>query len=126
MVKSGLFLHDLAVEQLEASPLIWKGKEIGLGGGGGVLRDDHERSDRASGWWKAGTEPSALLCSMGPGRTWPFRGSPGRGIDAPTMPQKPQARARDKKRLTKRLANWRKKHELSTPAPEPPKTATKG
>jgi hypothetical protein len=40
------------------------------------------------------------------------------------MPQKPQARARDKKRLTKRLANWRKKHELTAPAPpEPPKTA---
>jgi len=40
------------------------------------------------------------------------------------MPQKPQARARDKKRLTKRLANWRKKHELSPP-PEPAKPATK-
>jgi hypothetical protein len=40
------------------------------------------------------------------------------------MPQKPQARAKDKKRLTKRLANWRKKHELSAPPPqEPPKTA---
>ena len=44
------------------------------------------------------------------------------------MPQKPQARARDKKRLTKRLANWRKKQEQAQGAtqPEPPKTATKG
>ena len=45
------------------------------------------------------------------------------------MPQKPQARAKDKKRLTKRLANWRKKQEISAqPAqsPQPPKTATKG
>ncbi len=42
------------------------------------------------------------------------------------MPQKPQDRARDKKRLTKRLANWRKKHELTTAKQEPPKTATKG
>ncbi len=44
------------------------------------------------------------------------------------MPQKPQDRARDKKRLTKRLANWRKKQEVaSQTAPvEPPKTATKG
>lgn len=41
------------------------------------------------------------------------------------MPQKPQDRARDKKRLTKRLANWRKKQELANKAPEPPKTASK-
>jgi hypothetical protein len=36
------------------------------------------------------------------------------------MPQKPQARARDKKRLTKRLANWRQKQEAAhqaAPAP---------
>jgi hypothetical protein len=41
------------------------------------------------------------------------------------MPQKPQVRARDKKRLTKRLAKWRQKQqELATPkAAEPPKTA---
>jgi hypothetical protein len=44
------------------------------------------------------------------------------------MPQKPQDRARDKKRLTKRLANWRKKQEQASQAVpvEPPKTATKG
>ena len=44
------------------------------------------------------------------------------------MPQKPQARAKDKKRLSKRLANWRKKQELATKAhpEESPKTATKG
>ncbi len=41
------------------------------------------------------------------------------------MPQKPQDRARDKKRLTKRLANWRKKQEAAAQPPEPPKTATK-
>jgi hypothetical protein len=39
------------------------------------------------------------------------------------MPQKPQARARDKKRLSKRLANWRKKQEQATTTPEPPKKA---
>jgi hypothetical protein len=40
------------------------------------------------------------------------------------MPQKPQDRAKDKKRLTKRLANWRKKQEAAAPPPpEPPKTA---
>lgn len=32
------------------------------------------------------------------------------------MPQKPQDRARDKKRLTKRLANWRKKQEAASSA----------
>jgi hypothetical protein len=44
------------------------------------------------------------------------------------MPQKPQARARDKKRLTKRLANWRKKQQEGAGATEAsaPKTATKG
>ncbi len=41
------------------------------------------------------------------------------------MPQKPQARAKDKKRLTKRLANWRKKQEQAAPAVEPPKTASR-
>ncbi len=43
------------------------------------------------------------------------------------MPQKPQARAKDKKRLAKRLENWRKKQELANkqPAGPPPKTATK-
>ena len=41
------------------------------------------------------------------------------------MPQKPQVRARDKKRLTKRLANWRKKQEAAQVPPDapPPKTA---
>ncbi len=55
-----------------------------------------------------------------------FRSPERRAIDAPTMPQKPQARAKDKKRLTKRLANWRKKQELAAKPPEPAKTATKG
>jgi hypothetical protein len=42
------------------------------------------------------------------------------------MPQKSQVRARNKKRLTKRLANWRKKHEsAAAPAPEPSKIATR-
>ena len=33
------------------------------------------------------------------------------------MPQKPQDRAREKRRLTKRLANWRAKQELPPPPP---------
>lgn len=33
------------------------------------------------------------------------------------MCQKPQDRAREKRRLTKRLANWRAKQELAAPAP---------
>ena len=33
------------------------------------------------------------------------------------MPQKPQDRAREKRRLTKRLANWRAKQELAASAP---------
>jgi hypothetical protein len=41
------------------------------------------------------------------------------------MPQKPQARAKDKKRLTKRLANWRKKQEAAAKPQEPAKTAKK-
>lgn len=41
------------------------------------------------------------------------------------MPQKPGVRARDKKRLTKRLAKWRAKHELAAPPPEPPKGGKK-
>ena len=38
------------------------------------------------------------------------------------MPQKPQDRAREKRRLTKRLANWRAKQELAaiTPAAAAP------
>ena len=41
------------------------------------------------------------------------------------MPQKPQVRAKDKKRLTKRLANWRKKQEAAAKPQEtqPAKTA---
>ena len=39
------------------------------------------------------------------------------------MPQKPQDRARDKKRLTKRLAKWRKKHEAAAAPPEPQRNA---
>jgi hypothetical protein len=41
------------------------------------------------------------------------------------MPQKPQDRARDKRRLTKRLARWRLKQELNAPPREAPKAATK-
>jgi len=41
------------------------------------------------------------------------------------MPQKPQARAKDKKRLTKRLATWRKKQELAATPPEPAQSASK-
>lgn len=33
------------------------------------------------------------------------------------MPQKPQARAKDKRRLTKRLAAWRAKQEAKAPPP---------
>ena len=33
------------------------------------------------------------------------------------MPQKPQDRAKEKRRLTKRLANWRAKQELAAAAP---------
>ena len=33
------------------------------------------------------------------------------------MPQKPQVRAKDKRRLTKRLARWRIKQELAAPPP---------
>jgi hypothetical protein len=39
------------------------------------------------------------------------------------MPQKPQDRAKEKRRLTKRLANWRAKQELATPAPDAAKKA---
>jgi hypothetical protein len=40
--------------------------------------------------------------------------------------QKPQPRAKDKKRLTKRLAQWRAKQEQhAAAAPEPPKTASR-
>jgi len=42
------------------------------------------------------------------------------------MPQKPQVRAKDKKRLAKRLANWRKKQELLAQPHESAKTASKG
>jgi hypothetical protein len=43
------------------------------------------------------------------------------------MPQKPQDRARDKKRLTKRLAAWRAKQEAAATKPpaEPQKAAKK-
>lgn len=34
------------------------------------------------------------------------------------MPQKPQVRAKDKRRLTRRLAKWRAKQELSAPSIE--------
>ncbi len=36
------------------------------------------------------------------------------------MPQKPQDRAREKRRLTKRLANWRAKQELAAAVPAAP------
>jgi hypothetical protein len=35
------------------------------------------------------------------------------------MPQKPQARAKNKRRLTKRLAKWRAKHDREIAPPEP-------
>ncbi len=38
------------------------------------------------------------------------------------MPQKPQDRAKDKRRLTKRLAKWRSKQEAAAKQ-EPAKTA---
>jgi hypothetical protein len=44
------------------------------------------------------------------------------------MPQKPQDRAKDKRRLTKRLAAWRKKQEAqaaAAPAKETAKPAAK-
>lgn len=42
------------------------------------------------------------------------------------MPQKPQVRAKDKRRLTKRLAAWRAKQEAQgTPAPAAKKEASK-
>jgi hypothetical protein len=42
------------------------------------------------------------------------------------MPQKPQDRARDKKRLTKRLAAWRQKQAAAAQPPaEPQKTPKK-
>jgi hypothetical protein len=41
------------------------------------------------------------------------------------MPQKPQARAKDKRRLTKRLAKWRAKQEQHALPVESPKTASK-
>jgi hypothetical protein len=41
------------------------------------------------------------------------------------MPQKPAVRAKDKRRLTKRLARWRAKQELTAPPPEPPKGGKK-
>ena len=41
------------------------------------------------------------------------------------MCQKPQVNARNKKRPTKRLANWRKKQESTAQAPEPPMTASR-
>jgi hypothetical protein len=37
------------------------------------------------------------------------------------MPQKPQARARNKRRLTKRLADWRAKQAAAAPPQEPAK-----
>ena len=36
--------------------------------------------------------------------------------------QKSQPRAKDKRRLTKRLARWRAKQEALAPKPEPAKT----
>lgn len=39
--------------------------------------------------------------------------------------QKSQPRAKDKKRLTKRLARWRAKQEALSAPPEPPKTASR-
>jgi hypothetical protein len=36
------------------------------------------------------------------------------------MPQKPQARAKNKRRLTKRLATWRAKQEAKAVLPDAP------
>lgn len=41
------------------------------------------------------------------------------------MPQKPQVRAKNKRRLTKRLAQWRAKQEAATPPPEVAKNQQK-
>jgi len=41
------------------------------------------------------------------------------------MPQKPQVRAKEKRRLTKRLANWRAKQEPSSPKAAAPAKETK-
>jgi hypothetical protein len=41
------------------------------------------------------------------------------------MPQKPQDRAKDKRRLTKRLAKWRAKQEPPAAAASTPKEAAK-
>jgi len=46
-----------------------------------------------------------------------FSGGPGAAIRH-RMPQKPQDRAKDKRRLTKRLERWRAKRELSGATPE--------
>ena len=77
-------------------------------------------SDHEASWFRAHRRGAPRVRP-----TISFRGRRGRAIGR-AMPQKPQARAKDKKRLTKRLANWRKKQELAAPPPEAPKTATKG
>ncbi|HVY49198.1 MAG TPA: hypothetical protein VHB21_25080 [Minicystis sp.] len=41
------------------------------------------------------------------------------------MPQKPQVRAKDKRRLTRRLAKWRAKQEQQAGAAAAPKQAAK-
>jgi len=93
-----------------------------------VLRRPRERADRL----RASVLRAVPLLTrgvrkrgLGPSENC-FRGPTRSAIDAPTMPQKPQARAKDKKRLAKRLANWRKKQELASQPHEPAKTATKG
>jgi hypothetical protein len=42
------------------------------------------------------------------------------------MPQKPQVRAKDKRRLTKRLAKWRTQKELNAPPIDPAKKPAAG
>ena len=54
------------------------------------------------------------------GPSAPLRSGTREG-DVATMPQKPQARAKDKRRLTKRLAKWRAKQEREIAPVEPRK-----
>ena len=50
----------------------------------------------------------------------------GRATDyTPPMPQKPADRAKEKRRLTKRLAAWRAKQAAATAQKDAPKTETK-
>jgi len=53
-----------------------------------------------------------MICTSGPQRLIPS----GRGSDySGAMPQKPQDRAKEKRRLTRRLAAWRLKNAAQQP-----------